>query len=294
MTDPGIGGGPPLTTAVHSGQRRHPAFGSAMLVLAAGLVLNSLLGPLGLGFVDYPISSTLQNQLIGLEIVTLALVAPLSIAAGVLALRGHRAAGPVAFGPAAYTAYMFAQYVLGPEYGEFNAVVLFDVGLFAAGAVLAVGAWAITDPRDLPVMSPRRQRAFGVVLLGLAAFVVSRYLGPVLGGPMPAEFADARTFFWSIVLLDLGLVVPAVICSAVALFLRSPSAPMALYAVIGWFVLVPPSVVSMAAVMVARSDSAGSVSQVVVLGIAAVVFLVFAAIVFRPLLSRRRAGASPG
>ncbi|WP_244213136.1 hypothetical protein [Rhodococcus ruber] len=262
-----------------------------MLLLAVVLVLNSLLGPLGFGLIEYPISTTLQNQLVGLEIVTLALVAPLSIAAAVLALRGHRAAGPVAFGPASYTAYMFAQYVLGPEYAAFNAVVLFDLGLFASGAVLAVGAWMITDARSLPATTPARRRAYGVILLGLAAFVVSRYLGPVLGGAMPAEFAEARTFFWSIVLLDLGLVVPATLASAVALFRGTPSAPKALYAVLGWFVLVPPSVVSMAAVMVARSDPAGSVGQVVVLGVVAVVFLAFAANVFRPLLSRHRVDA---
>nr|WP_271210740.1 hypothetical protein [Rhodococcus wratislaviensis] len=270
---------------------RHAVFGTGMFLLAGVLVLNSLLGPLGLGLIDYPISTTLQNQLIGLEIVTLALVAPLSIAAAVLALRGHRAAGPMAFGPAAYTAYMFAQYVLGPEYADFNAVVLFDLGVFAAGAVLAVGGWTITDTRSLPDTTPAKQRTYGVVLLALAAFVVSRYLGPILGGAMPAEFADARTFFWSIVLLDLGLVVPATIVSAVALFRRTSSAPKALYAVLGWFVLVPPSVVSMAAVMVARSDPAGSVGQVVVLGVVAVVFLVFAANVFRPLLSRHRVDA---
>lgn len=262
-----------------------------MFVLALALVLNSLLGPLGLGLIDYPISPTLQNQLIGLEIVTLALVAPVSIAAGVLALRGHRAAGPVAFGPAAYTAYMFAQYVLGPEYAAFNAVVLFDLGVFAAGVVLAAGAAAITDARSLPATTPARQRLYGVILLALAAFVVSRYLGPLLGGAMPAEFADARTFFWSIVLLDLGLVVPATIASAVALFRRTPSALTALYAVLGWFVLVPPSVMSMAAVMVVRSDPAGSVGQVVVLGVVAVVFIVFAATVFRPLLTRHRVDA---
>ena len=64
-----------------------------------------------------------------------------------------------------------------------------------------------------------------------------------------------------------------------------------MYSVLGWFVLVPPSVVSMAAIMVARSDPAGSIGQVVVLAVFAVLFIGFAASVFRPLLSRNRVDA---
>ncbi|WP_338890612.1 hypothetical protein [Rhodococcus sovatensis] len=140
----------------------HTVFGTGMFALAFLLVSNSSLGPLGIEVFDYPISITLQNQLIGLEIVTLILVTPLSIAAGVLALRGHRAAGPMAFGPAAYTAYMFVQYVLGPEYATFNAVVLFDLGVFALSAVLAVWAWTITDAAPMPDTTPTRQRINGL------------------------------------------------------------------------------------------------------------------------------------
>ena len=91
------------TTRVGAGriplQRRsdrssEPAFAAALLALAGVLVLNSLLGPLGTETIEYPITGTLTNQLIGLEVVTLALVAPLAGAAGLLALRGHRAAPP--------------------------------------------------------------------------------------------------------------------------------------------------------------------------------------------------------
>ncbi|MGB3370985.1 MAG: hypothetical protein WBA81_10225, partial [Rhodococcus sp. (in: high G+C Gram-positive bacteria)] len=115
-----------------------------------------------------------------------------------------------------------------------------------------------------------------------------RYLDPIFGGAMPAEFADARTFFWSIVLLDLGLVVPATVVTAVALFRKARFAQKALFAVLGWFALVPPSVAAMAAVMVARSDPTASVGQVVVLTVVAVVFVGFAVTVFRPLLFRNR------
>ena len=46
------------------------AFGVLLLVLTGALVANSAVGPLGLDVVDYPISGTVWNQLVGLELVT--------------------------------------------------------------------------------------------------------------------------------------------------------------------------------------------------------------------------------
>ena len=262
----------------------HTAFGLGMLGLTAVLLLNSALGPLGFDVIDYPISDSMRNQLIGLEIVTVFVVAPLGFAAAMLAIRRHHAAGLVAFGPAAYSAYMFIQYVLGPEYPSFNPVVLFDLVIFAASVFLAIRAWTIVEPRDIPAFPPIRRRSYAVLLLVLAAFVVSRYLGAIFGGPIPAEFASERTFFWSIVALDLGLVVPGTVVAAIALFRGTATGHKALFAVLGWFVLVPPSVASMAVVMVANSDPAGSIGQTVVFVVAALAFAGFAVTVFRALL----------
>jgi hypothetical protein len=269
---------------------RATAFGVMLLVLAGALLVNSGLGTLGLDLVDYPISQTMLNQLIGLEIVSVALVAPLSAAAGVLALRGHPAAPVLAFGPAAYTAYMFLQYVLGPEYGRYAPVVPLQLALFTLGTALAVWSWTAIDTRRLPRLSRRAERWYGVLLLALAAFVVSRYLSAIAGfvtsEPIAAEFADARTFYWSIVLLDLGVVVPATTVAGIALIRGARPAHTALYAVLGWFALVPPSVASMAATMAAHHDPYGSAGQAAVLGVVAVLFGGLAVRVYHPLFRR--------
>lgn len=146
-------------------------------------MLHAILGPLVLGVVDYPISESMNNQLIGLEIVTAIIVAPSSFLAGVLALRGHRAAGVIAFGPAAFTAYMFAQYVLGPEYADYRIVVFFELGVFVLGTVVAMWAWTIVAGQSLPALTRRKERLYGAVLLAMAAFVLSRSLstGPCSG-----------------------------------------------------------------------------------------------------------------
>ena len=71
---------------MHPGtSRASSAFGWSLVALAGLLVLNSLLGPLLLGVVDYPISASMTNQLLGLEVVTLVLVVPWTGLAGALA-----------------------------------------------------------------------------------------------------------------------------------------------------------------------------------------------------------------
>lgn len=65
----------------------------------------------------------------------------------------------------------------------------------------------------------------------------------------------------------------------------------ALYAVVGWFALVPPSVAAMAAVMWAKDDPNASLPTVLLLSAASVAFAAVAWRTFQPLLSGpRRAG----
>jgi hypothetical protein len=271
--------------------RTPPAFGVLLLLLAAALVVNLVIGPLGLNQADYPISDTLRNQLIGLEIVTTLLVVPWCGYAGIRALGGEPGSALLAFGPAGYTAYMFVQYVLGPEYGEYSAVALFHLGLVTLSAGLTLWAWALSRTTTLPVRSHRAERVYGLLTMGLAVFVLLRYVGAIAGSftstPIPQEFADSRTFYWSIYLLDLGVVVPATVVGAVALLRGRELGRRALYAVTGWFALVPPSVAAMAATMLVNDDTNASVTTVVVLATASLVFGGFAVVVYRPLLGGR-------
>lgn len=267
-------------------------FGRLLLVLAAALLVNSAIGPLGAGLVDYPIPETLQNQLIGLELVTVALVVPWCVLAGILALRSRPGSALLAIGPASYTVYMFVQYVLGPEYGEYRVVTLFHLGVFTLSGGLTLWAWSLSRSSRPPVRSRRTERWFGAVMLGLALFVVLRYAAAIAGSftttEIPEEFDAARTFYWSIFLLDLAVVVPATVVGAAALLRGRDLGRRALYATTGWFALVPPSVASMAAVMLANDDPHASAATVVGLTVASVAFGVFGVVVFRPLLTGQR------
>lgn len=257
-------------------------FGAGLLALGAGLALNTLLGPLVVNAVDYPFSETVYNETLGLEAVSLLLVAPLAVIAGLLALRGHPAATVVALGPAGYAAYMLVQYVVGPQYPTYQPVILLHLALFILSWALLVAAWRGIDVGWLP----RRSRGWVVVVLLLALFVLSRWGGAFGGFPaqdaIPAATPDV-TMYWSIFLLDLGIVVPVTLVTAVGLLLRHTWATKLLYGVVGWFALVPPSVAAMAVVKVVRDDPLADPGDALVLASVAVVFGAVALWLYRPL-----------
>ncbi|MET1061014.1 MAG: hypothetical protein ABWX84_15540 [Nocardioides sp.] len=274
-----------------TGHGRSQGFEGGLLLLAGCLLLNTLLGPLGTGAVDYPISTSMENQLRGLELVTVLLVVPWLVATAVLTRRGHPAAPLLAIGPAGYAAYMFVQYVLGPEYSAYSWTVLFHLGIASLAGGLVLVAWQRAATEPVPDLTPVRRRRRALLLLGLAGFVLLRYVpafvGAANGTPIAEEFRDARTFFWSIVLLDLGVVVPATVAAAAALLRGTPDGDRAAYAVLGWFALVPPSVAAMAIVMVVRDDPYSSVPTALLLTAASLAFAAVAVAAFRPLLRAR-------
>lgn len=251
-------------------------FALALLVMSLGNVATIALGPLALGVVHYPISESALNQLLGLEVVTLALVVPWTIWSARLCLGGD-ALGPVlAIGPAGYTAYMVAQYVVGPEYDEYRLVALAHVALFSVALALAVWSFVLGCRAGMPPFTAVAGRRWALVLGALAGVVALRYLPALVGSftqaRIPAEFGDEKAFYWSIVLLDLGVVVPATLIGAVAVWRGWPHARVVVAAVLGWFALVPPSVAAMATVMWVRDDphaSAGNTALLWTIAIAA-------------------------
>jgi hypothetical protein len=245
--------------------------------------------------VDYRVTETLRNQTIGLDLVSLFLVAPLAVLAAVLVLRGHVAGPALALGIGAYTSYMFVQYILGPDYVELpgNNERLFPLALllFAAGWVVALAAWHAFDVGRVPT-SRRRERVIGRVVLPMLAFLAFfRYL-PALADWMSATPEDegylaGPSFSWAIAMLDLGVFLPATVIACVGLVREWRWAQKALYLVVGWFGLVGVAVASMAITMYLNDDSNASVNSAVFMTVLGLAFAALALWVFRPLFQRR-------
>lgn len=258
----------------------HRWLAAALVIMAGGLAANSLIGPLAFDLIDYPFSETVRNQGIGLEFVSISLVAPWSLVAAVLIWGSRTPYAPVlAVAPGGYTAYMMAQYIVGPNYVVYPHALLVHLALFLLGGGTALAGWSLCSPSAFA--RPKLLSRYGYLAAGLALFVVSRYLpafaGSVTEEPLPGEFADDPAMFWTIVLLDIGVVVPAAVVTAVALFQRRPGAAKALYALTGWFTLVPVSVAAMAIVMLINDDPHKSTASAVIFAVAATLVTLFAA-----------------
>lgn len=263
---------------------RSPGLGVGLIVLGGALAVNSLLGPLVLDVIRYRFSDSLVYQGIGLDFVSLIVVAPLAVVAGARSLhartdRGWRQeadrarpwAGPaLGLGVGAYTAYMAVQYVVGPEYlaleGNNERFFLLHLGLLILGLATCVGAWRVVDAARLPPATRRGERVWGGVLLAVSALLVLRYLPAVAAltvgeAPRVPEFRENPTSFLLIAALDLGVFLPMATAAGVGLRRGALEARKAVHLVLGWFALVGLAVAAMAVTMLMHGDPAMSVGQ---------------------------------
>jgi hypothetical protein len=266
--------------------------GWGLFALGAGIALNSLLGPLALDVIEYRFSETLINQGIGLDAVALFATAPLAVVAGLLVLRGHRAGPVLAFVPATFAAYMAPQYVVGPEYldlpGNNERFFPFHVAIFVLAVAVLLIAWRGVDR---PALRPATRASDGrrsLVLFGVAAFILlGRWLPGIVdvvgGNPRSVDYLENPTSYLLIGILDLGLVVPAAITGGIALRRGAEWSRTAAYAVIGWFALVPASVAAMAITMQVNDDPNAESAAVAIFTVAAAVFTLGAALLYRPM-----------
>lgn len=157
--------------------------------------------------------------------------------------------------------------------------------LFALATALAVNT--LLGPED----SPAARRWIAGALLGLAAFVVLVQWLPVLaditgGQPSRADYLESPTMTWTIVLLDLGIAVPAAVAAGVGLLRRAAWARTAAYATIGFFALVGPAVAAMAITMQVNDDPNAAAGNVVLMTLVGLLLAGLGVAVYRPLLRR--------
>jgi hypothetical protein len=274
---------------------RQRSLGLSLLLLAAGVAAVPVLGPVGLGVLQHRTSPTTLNQLIGVDVVSVVLVAPLCVAIGLLAWRRHPAAPVLALAPAAYAVYTSAQVILGQEHlqhpGNVEHFFPLLLAVFVLGGGITVAAWTAIDVHRLPAPSRRLERLAGVVLLLVAAFLVLGLHLPSLldalgGAPTSTELRSSPTAFWVVKLMDLGIIVPSAIATGVGLLRRHAGARRAAYAILGGYTLLAWGVTAMGAVMVANGDPDASVGLVVGFGGFAAAFTALTGALYRPLLRR--------
>ena len=263
--------------------------GVLCLVLAAGMTATAILGPLVLGVIEFHVSSSARGQLVGGEIASLALAAPIALGAGVLWLLDRPLGPMLTLAPALYAVYMYTQYVLGPEYQRYrgNNEYAFPLyaGLVLVGWILAARAWHEVSAAHLPPLSNGlRLSIAGALFLSSALFAAAWFGGIVslLRGTPPAGYADDPTLFWLIRFMDLALVIPAAVVSGFAVLRQSTWSTPAAIALVGFEALLVAAVAGMAAMMVLRHDPGASRSlSVATTALTLVLLAIYAAVLMR-------------
>ena len=270
---------------------RHRFFAYGLFVLALGLAVNSLLGPLATTTIRYRYSDSMINQAIGLDAVALFAVAPIAVVAGWLILRGHLAGPVIGFVPTTFAAYMAPQYMVGPDYlgldGNNEQFFVFHLALFVLSGVLAIGAWSTVERSQLQPATRASDRRRSLILAGVVIFILFRWVPALIeltgGDPSSDAYIDNPTAFVLIGVLDLGFVAPAAIAATIGIRRGAQWGREATYAVIGWFALVPVAVAAMAITMQVNDDPNAAGGVTVLLVAAAVVFTLGAVLLFAPL-----------
>ena len=286
------------TSSVHAPVRtdRFRLLGTLAALLGIGAAAVSLLGPLVAGIIEYHVSDGALDQVAGGDAAALLLVAPTSLAAGILALRRHRAAPAMALGPSVYSLYMYSQLALGNDIGRHpgNSEQFFP--LFLALVVLAgaITVIALVELRaaELPPIRSSIARGLGAFLLVVAFFLTFGLHLPglidALGATTPSsEYAADPVVFWLVKMMDLGFVVPALVWAGVSLLKQRPTAHLLAFAGVGWTALLGSSVAGMAVVMQLKGDPAASTVNTMAFGSFAAIAVGFAITTYRTLFDNR-------
>lgn len=275
-----------------SAHRQSRLLGIALIVLGFGAATVALLGPLGAGWLEYHVSSGAAGQARGGDIAGLVLVAPVAFIAGILVLRGHRLGPVLALSPAAYGMYMYFQLGVSGDSARYpgNSENFFPLllGLFVLCGLIMLMAARVPAP-DIGSPSRRLDLTIGVYLLLVSAFLVFGLHLPgllaVWGGEPTVEYLADPGLFWLVKMMDLGIIVPIAVLVGIPLLRTPRRVGLLRYGMTGWAALLASSVAGMAVVMQTTGDPAASGIVTVAFSVFALLAIVLAVLVHRPLIT---------
>jgi hypothetical protein len=302
------GGGSKAEGGKPAGSRGRLLLAGVLALLALGMAMSAVLGPLVLGLLCYRTSPTTLNQLEGSDAAVLLVVVPVTLLAAALAARRHPAAPPLAAGIGVFAAYTYAQVIIGQEYLRLPGNVERFFPLLLAVFVLAEAAVVLgwrSLPGELPALGRRLQRVAALALFLVALFlVVGLHLRTMLlAWRDPArmtEYVSSPTPFWLVKLMDLGIVVPGALVIGAGLWRGASWAVRPAYVLLTGYTGLAVSVTAMGVLMNVRHDPDASLGLAGGFGLFAVMFVVLLAALYRPLVVPATRGpktsgsASPG
>jgi hypothetical protein len=278
--------------AVHTGDR---LLGIGLVLLGAAVAAVAVFGPLVFDLLRYRTSATSMNQILGGDAAALVVVAPVSIAAGVLALRKHPAAPVLALAPSIFVVYTYTQLIVGNEYlrlpGNVERFFPLMLGVFILAGAIAIRSWSKVPADRLPPTSAGADRIAGVLLLAIAVFVVvglhlPSFVDAIRDQPTAVQYLSSPTPFWLVKLMDLGIIVPAAVAVGVGALRHRPWARKPVYAILGVYTLIGASVAGMGTTMSLRDDPDASLATLIGMTLLALLLGAATCYIYRPLFRR--------
>lgn len=272
--------------------RTNRLLGTGLFLLGGLIIVYAVLGPLVLDVIHFRTTVSGLNQIRGGDLAALIVVAPICMAVGWLAWRGHAAAPVLALAPAIFSMYMYSQLILGNEFlhlpGNVERFFPLLLAMFLLATVIAVRCWGMARPAELPSSSRRLERGSGILLVVIAAFLVLGMHLPTLTDalrdqPSGAAYLETPNTFWVVKFYDLGIVAPAALTVGIGLLRRCLWARKPAYAILGGYVLLGWSVAGMAWNMLFSGDPNASLAQAIGMTGLVGAGAVFAYFLYRPL-----------
>jgi hypothetical protein len=237
----------------------------ALLLLAICLAANVLLGPLGVGVIQWHVSAIGINQTYGADAVSLVLVVPAALVAAALWRARHRLAAPLALGVGLVTLYYAIAETLGGDYvrypGNNERFFLLFLTLIVLSWAIVLRAWTALD-REPPGPALWLRRTFAVLAIAVGGFLglawTAQLVPIALTGAVGPEYLDSPSAFWTIRIADLGFIVPVAVWTGYGLWQGRGSAVKAAYALASFLTMQGASVFAMALVMLWRQDPTAS------------------------------------
>ncbi len=238
-----------------------------MALVGAGAVAVALLGPLGVGAIEYHVSEGAAQQVRGGDVAGLLLVGPLAWASAWLVQRGQPGGPSLALAPASYGLYTYSQLALAGDPLRYGGTSERYFPLFWAMTTLSGTAVVLAGVRLARAPAPphprRLVRVTGGYLLAVAAFLTFGLHLPGLldawrAAPTSAEYLADPGLFWVVKVMDLAVVVPVAVGVGLGLLTHRDWAVRLLAPVTGWCALLAASVAGMALSMLATGAPGAS------------------------------------
>jgi hypothetical protein len=276
--------------------------GMGLVLLGAAVAVVAALGPLVFDSLRYRTSPTSMNQILGGDAATLMVVVPVTIAVGVLAIRGHPAAPVLALAPSIFVVYTYTQLIVGNEYlrlpGNVERFFPLMLGVFILAGSIAIRSWSTVPAAQLPPTSATADRVAGVLLLVIAVFVVvglhlPSFLDAIRDQPTAVQYLSSPTPFWLVKLMDLGIIVPAAVAVGVGALRHREWARKPVYAILGAYTLIGASVAAMAITMSLLDDPDAALATLIGMTLLAVLLGAVTCYIYRPLFRRVSVRSDP-